>query len=75
MAPGRLGTAKYEKRNLALQIPVLETDLCTQCGKCVFVCPHSAIRAKIFPAELAEKRRRPSSMCRRAARITRPAGT
>ena len=48
------GTAKYEKRNLALQIPVLETDLCTQCGKCVFVCPHAAIRAKAFPAELAE---------------------
>ncbi|MBS1159238.1 MAG: Pyruvate:ferredoxin (flavodoxin) oxidoreductase [Proteobacteria bacterium] len=47
------GTAKYEKRNLALQIPVLETDLCTQCGKCVFVCPHAAIRAKVFPAELA----------------------
>ncbi len=49
------GTAKYEKRNLALQIPVVETDLCTQCGKCVFVCPHSAIRAKLFPAELAEQ--------------------
>ena len=49
------GTAKYEKRNLALQIPVLEADLCTQCGKCVFVCPHSAIRAKVFPAELADK--------------------
>lgn len=48
------GTAKYEKRNLALQIPVLETDLCTQCGKCVFVCPHAAIRAKVFPAELAD---------------------
>ncbi|KAF4533642.1 hypothetical protein B566_EDAN005689 [Ephemera danica] len=48
------GTARYEKRNLALQIPVLEADLCTQCGKCVFVCPHSAIRAKAFPAELAE---------------------
>ena len=46
-------TARYEKRNLALQIPVLESDLCTQCGKCVFVCPHSAIRAKVFPAELA----------------------
>ena len=42
------GTAKYEKRNLALQIPVLESDLCTQCGKCVFVCPHSAIRAKVL---------------------------
>jgi len=48
------GTARYEKRNLALQIPVLETDLCTQCGKCVFVCPHAAIRAKAFPAELAD---------------------
>ena len=48
------GTAQYEKRNLALQIPVLETDLCTQCGKCVFVCPHAAIRAKAYPAELGE---------------------
>ena len=47
------GTARYEKRNLALQLPVWEEDLCTQCGKCVFVCPHSAIRAKVFPAELA----------------------
>ena len=49
------GTAIYEKRNLALQIPVLETDLCTQCGKCVFVCPHAAIRAKVYPAELASQ--------------------
>ncbi len=48
------GTARFEKRNLALQIPVLETDLCTQCGKCVFVCPHSAIRAKVFPANAAD---------------------
>lgn len=47
------GTARFEKRNLALQLPVWEADLCTQCGKCVFVCPHSAIRAKVFPAELA----------------------
>ena len=47
------GTARYEKRNLALQIPVLETDLCTQCGKCVFVCPHAAIRVKAYPAERA----------------------
>ncbi len=45
-----LGTAAWEKRNLALEIPVWETELCTQCGKCVFVCPHSAIRARIFPA-------------------------
>jgi len=44
-----LGTAAYEKRNLALEIPVLETDLCTQCGKCPLVCPHAAIRSKIVP--------------------------
>jgi pyruvate-ferredoxin/flavodoxin oxidoreductase len=43
-----LGTAEYEKRNLALEIPVWETDICTHCGKCVFVCPHSAIRSKAF---------------------------
>ncbi len=48
-----VGTAKYEKRNIALEIPVLDAALCTQCGKCVFVCPHSAIRARIFPAEAA----------------------
>jgi len=43
-----VGTAQYEKRNLALEIPIWETDLCTHCGKCVFVCPHSAIRSKAF---------------------------
>jgi pyruvate-ferredoxin/flavodoxin oxidoreductase len=47
-----LGTAAYEKRNLALEIPVLEPDLCTQCGKCPLVCPHAAIRSKIFPDSL-----------------------
>src|SRR5690606_13596280 len=45
------GTARFEKRNIALEIPVWEEDLCTQCGKCVFVCPHSAIRAKVFVPE------------------------
>ncbi len=48
-----LGTAQYEKRNIALEIPVWDADLCTQCGKCVFVCPHTAIRARAFPAEAA----------------------
>src|SRR5574343_232885 len=47
------GTARHEKRNLALEIPVWDEALCTQCGKCVFVCPHSAIRAKVFPADAA----------------------
>jgi len=48
-----LGTAQYEKRNIALEIPVWEADLCTQCGKCVFVCPHTAIRARAFSADAA----------------------
>ena len=48
-----LGTAKFEKRNIALEIPVWEADLCTQCGKCVLVCPHTAIRARAFRAEAA----------------------
>jgi pyruvate-ferredoxin/flavodoxin oxidoreductase len=44
-----VGTAAYEKRNLALEIPVWDADLCTQCGKCPLVCPHAAIRSKIVP--------------------------
>ena len=47
-----VGTAAYEKRNLALELPKWETDLCTHCGKCPFACPHAAIRSKLFPAEL-----------------------
>jgi pyruvate-ferredoxin/flavodoxin oxidoreductase len=48
------GTAAFEKRNLALEIPVWETDLCTQCGKCVMVCPHSVIRSKIYSTDVLE---------------------
>ncbi len=44
------GTAKWEKRNIAQEIPVWDEDLCIQCGKCVLVCPHAVIRAKIFAA-------------------------
>ncbi|HEY3037262.1 MAG TPA: pyruvate:ferredoxin (flavodoxin) oxidoreductase [Pyrinomonadaceae bacterium] len=42
-----VGTAKWEKRNIAQEVPVWETDLCIECGKCVLVCPHSTIRAKV----------------------------
>lgn len=49
-----LGSAAYEKRQLADAIPVWETDLCTQCGKCPMVCPHSAIRSKLVPASALE---------------------
>ena len=48
------GTAQWEKRNIALEIPVWDPDLCIQCGKCVLVCPHAVIRAKVYePAALA----------------------
>ncbi|MFZ5825971.1 MAG: pyruvate:ferredoxin (flavodoxin) oxidoreductase [Bacillota bacterium] len=47
-------TAQWEKRNIGLEIPVWETDLCIQCGKCVLVCPHAVIRAKVVDeADLA----------------------
>jgi pyruvate-ferredoxin/flavodoxin oxidoreductase len=48
------GTAKWEKRNLALEIPVWDTKTCIQCGKCAMVCPHSVIRIKVYDSrELA----------------------
>jgi len=45
-------TTQWEKRNLALEIPVWEPDLCIQCGKCVFVCPHAVIRHKVYDEKL-----------------------
>jgi pyruvate-ferredoxin/flavodoxin oxidoreductase len=42
------GTTKWEKRNITLEIPVWEEDICIQCGKCSFVCPHAVIREKIY---------------------------
>jgi pyruvate-ferredoxin/flavodoxin oxidoreductase len=42
------GTAQWEKRNIALEIPEWDEELCIQCGKCVLVCPHSVIRAKVY---------------------------
>ncbi len=43
-----VGTSKWEKRNIAQEVPVWDTDLCIQCGKCVVVCPHAAIRASVY---------------------------
>lgn len=49
-----MGTAQWEKRNIALEIPVWDEDLCIQCGKCVLVCPHGVIRAKLYDPKLLE---------------------
>ncbi len=48
-------TTRWEKRNIALEIPVWDEELCIQCNKCALVCPHAAIRAKVYlPAGLAD---------------------
>ena len=46
------GTTQWEKRSIALEVPVWEPDLCIQCGKCSIVCPHAAIRMKIYDPKL-----------------------
>ncbi|MDW8306770.1 MAG: 2-oxoacid:acceptor oxidoreductase family protein [Leptospiraceae bacterium] len=49
------GTAKLEKRQLATQIPVWQSELCVQCNFCVMICPHAAIRSKIVaPSEIKD---------------------
>lgn len=47
-------TARYEKRNIALEIPQWDASICIQCNKCALVCPHAAIRAKIYEPEELE---------------------
>ncbi len=47
-------TSRWEKRNIAETIPIWDPDACVQCGNCSFVCPHSAIRAKLFHASHLE---------------------
>ena len=43
-----VGTAQWEKRNIALEIPVWVPEICIQCNKCVYVCPHATIRVKVY---------------------------
>ncbi len=45
-------TTQWEKRNITLEIPAWEPDLCIQCGKCSMVCPHAVIRGKVYSADL-----------------------
>ena len=51
-----IGTAQWEKRNIATEIPVWDPAVCIQCNKCALVCPHAAIRAKVFEPERARRR-------------------
>ncbi len=48
-----LSTSRWEKRNIALQVPVWDPEICIQCNKCAITCPHAAIRTKAYPAEAA----------------------
>ncbi|MBK4730437.1 pyruvate:ferredoxin (flavodoxin) oxidoreductase [Oxynema sp. CENA135] len=42
------GTSQWEKRNVAMDIPIWDPDVCVQCGKCIAVCPHATIRGKVY---------------------------
>ena len=49
-----VGTSRFEKRNIADEIPVWDPATCIQCNKCVMVCPHAALRAKAVLAKQME---------------------
>jgi pyruvate-ferredoxin/flavodoxin oxidoreductase len=48
------GTTQWEKRNIALEIPVWDPSICIQCGKCALVCPHASIRTKVYDPSYLE---------------------
>lgn len=48
-------TSQWERRNIALEIPVWDPSICIQCGKCSIVCPHATIRGKVYDPKLLEK--------------------
>jgi pyruvate-ferredoxin/flavodoxin oxidoreductase len=48
------GTCQWEKRNIALEVPSWDTEVCIQCGKCALVCPHASIRTKAYDEALAK---------------------
>ncbi len=61
------GTTRWEKRNLAAEIPVWDPSVCIQCGKCVLVCPHAVIRSKVY--EEGDLAGAPATFASTAARL------
>ena len=61
------GTAQYEKRSIADEIPIWDPSICIDCAKCALVCPHAAIRMKVFAARGA-RQARPRASSRRSGR-------
>jgi pyruvate-ferredoxin/flavodoxin oxidoreductase len=61
------GTSRWEKRNLAAEVPVWDPDVCIQCNKCVMVCPHAVIRSKVYVPSVLEKA--PTTFKSRDARL------
>ncbi|MFC2131062.1 pyruvate:ferredoxin (flavodoxin) oxidoreductase [Bacteroidota bacterium] len=49
-----LSTTQYEKRNIGLDIPVWDEEICIQCGKCMMICPHASIRSKVYDPKYLE---------------------
>lgn len=49
------GTTQWEKRNIALEIPVWDDEICIQCNKCMMVCPHAVIRTKVYDKKYLDK--------------------
>lgn len=47
-------TTRFEKRDIADEVPVWDAELCTQCNKCVSICPHGVIRAKVYDKSYLE---------------------
>ena len=46
------GTAQWDKRNIALEVPVWDESICIQCGKCALICPHATIRIKAYDGKM-----------------------
>ena len=67
------GTAAYEKRAIAKEIPIWDPDICIDCGKCAIVCPHATIRMKVFAPEAVADAPARVPAARRSARRTSPA--